>query len=159
MKRHMHREFAVAEFLPRSMILTFDHEKCKVDGAAHTTQHTQHTQDTQLKSAAWRGKKIICGGVGTRTRTICDSRWQARVLLRQVRVSSARKRASQRAVSSASPDRARRPDHFLNACGKMSGARSVLILSKRKMAQNWRKTRHGMPAQSEVIPRSATSVR
>jgi hypothetical protein len=26
MKRHMHREFAVAEFLPRFMILTFDHE-------------------------------------------------------------------------------------------------------------------------------------
>lgn len=157
----MHREFAVAEFLPPpvhdSYIKnTFDHEKCKV--MVHTP-HTQHTQDAQLKSAAWRGKKIICGGVGTRTRTICDSRWQARVLLRQVRVSSARKRASQRAVSSASPDRARRPDHFLNACGKMSGARSVLILSKRKMAQNWRKTRHGMPAQSEVIPRSATSVR
>ena len=36
-------------------------------------------------------------------------------------------------------------DH-LNAWGKMMGASSVLILSKRKMAQNCRKTLHGIPA-------------
>ena len=43
--------------------------------------------------------------------------------------------------------------------GKMSGANSVLILSKRKMAQNCRKTRQGMPAQRELMPRSLASLR